>query len=154
MIKPPLAVVSEVRTKTVFALEHQVRRLDGNLGWTFSRRFRSSMRAARSLNGSAASDITERKQTEENLAIFSGCRGHRQDGMWIGRAHVYNPDARLVGKRPEDALGEVLTYHTSDFVTKLDEVIRPTFAGTDTAGELKLVSRDAAISTSATSFPC
>jgi PAS domain S-box-containing protein len=57
-----------VRTKSMFELEHRVRRTDGTLGWTYSR-------AVPLLNSSgeikewfgAASDVTARKEAEENF---------------------------------------------------------------------------------------
>ena len=62
------AIRDAVRRKGVFELEHRVRRVDGSLGWTLSR-------AVPLLDESgeitewfgAASDVTERKQTEERL---------------------------------------------------------------------------------------
>jgi PAS domain S-box-containing protein len=159
-----LAVVNEaIRTKTVFALEHQVRRLDGSLGWTFSRAVPLLDESGEIVEWfGAASDITERKQTEENLAIFRRFAEAAGQGFGMsdldGRITYMNPVmARLVGeKRPEDALGKQFsTYHTSDFVTKLDEVIRPALRRDGYwQGELKLVSRDgAAISTLHNIFP-
>jgi signal transduction histidine kinase len=60
------AVREAVRTKSMFQLEHRVRRADGTLGWTYSR-------AVPLLNGDgeivewfgAASDMTARKEAEE-----------------------------------------------------------------------------------------
>ena len=64
-----LAVIQEaIRTRSVFELEHRVRRVDGSLGWTFSRAV-----PLMDANGQitewfgAASDITERKRAEEKL---------------------------------------------------------------------------------------
>ncbi len=57
-----------VRTKSVFELEHRVRRTDGTLGWTNSRAV-----PLLDLNGEilewfgAASDVTVRKEAEENF---------------------------------------------------------------------------------------
>lgn len=62
------AVDQAVRTATVFELEHRVRRVDGTVGWTFSRAI-----PIRNTDGDimewfgAASDITERKKNEEDL---------------------------------------------------------------------------------------
>jgi PAS domain S-box-containing protein len=63
------SVINEsIRTKSIFALEHRVRRADGRIGWTFSRAV-----PILDSNGEivewfgAASDITERKQAEETL---------------------------------------------------------------------------------------
>ncbi|HET8701535.1 MAG TPA: GAF domain-containing protein, partial [Nitrococcus sp.] len=61
-----MAVINEaVRTKSLFELEHRVRRVDGTLGWTLSRAI-----PLLDANGGitewfgAASDITERKRAE------------------------------------------------------------------------------------------
>ena len=57
-----------VRTKSIFELEHRVLRVDGSLGWTFSRAI-----PLLDANGEieewfgAASDVTQRKQAEEAL---------------------------------------------------------------------------------------
>ena len=63
------AVVDEaMRNKSIFELEHRVLRVDGSLGWTFSRAI-----PIRNAEGEviewfgAASDITERKRAEEAL---------------------------------------------------------------------------------------
>ena len=64
-----MAVINEaIRTKSIYELEHRVRRADGSLGWTFSRAV-----PILDANGEisewfgAASDITERKHAEEAL---------------------------------------------------------------------------------------
>ena len=57
-----------VRTKSMFELEHRVRRTDGTLGWTYSRAV-----PLLNVNGEilewfgAASDVTDRKEAEENF---------------------------------------------------------------------------------------
>ena len=57
-----------VRTKSMFKLEHRVRRTDGTLGWTYSRAV-----PLFNVNGEilewfgAASDVTARKEAEENF---------------------------------------------------------------------------------------
>jgi signal transduction histidine kinase len=62
------AIDEAIRTKSIFEMEHRVIRVDGTVGWTFSR-------AIPMLNAEgeifewfgAASDVTERKQLEESL---------------------------------------------------------------------------------------
>jgi signal transduction histidine kinase/CheY-like chemotaxis protein len=57
-----------IRAKALFQLEHRVRRLDGSVGWTYSRAV--PMLDARGVIQEwigAASDITERKLAEEKL---------------------------------------------------------------------------------------
>jgi signal transduction histidine kinase/DNA-binding response OmpR family regulator len=64
-----MAVVQEaVRTKTVFQLEHRVRRLDGSWGWAFSRAVPLLDAKGNILEWlGAAIDITARKEAEEEL---------------------------------------------------------------------------------------
>jgi PAS domain S-box-containing protein len=62
------AIDEAIRTKSTFELEHRVRRVDGSLGWMFSRAI-----PIQNVEGQvvewfgAASDITERKRIEEQL---------------------------------------------------------------------------------------
>jgi len=62
------AIHEAIRTKSIFELEHRVRRADGSLGWTVSRAV-----PMMDANGEivqwfgTANDITERKQAEEKL---------------------------------------------------------------------------------------
>ena len=57
-----------IQTKSVFQLEHRVRRMDGTVGWTYSRAI-----PIKDASGNvtewfgAASDVTERKATEQAL---------------------------------------------------------------------------------------
>jgi len=57
------AINEAIRTKSIFELEHRVLRVDGSLGWTFSR-----ATPLQDANGEivewfgAASDVTERKR--------------------------------------------------------------------------------------------
>ncbi|WP_371766110.1 ATP-binding protein [Massilia sp.] len=62
------AIAAAIRTKSTFELEHRVLRLDGSVGWTYSRAV--PMLDARGEIEEwigAASDITERKLAEEKL---------------------------------------------------------------------------------------
>jgi signal transduction histidine kinase len=64
------AIREAIRTKSIFDLEHRVRRQDGNVGWTHSRAI-----PLLASNGEivewfgSASDITALKRTEESLRI-------------------------------------------------------------------------------------
>jgi PAS domain S-box-containing protein len=83
-----LAVINKaIRTKSVFELEHRVRRTDGTLGWTFSRAVPTldATGAIREWLGTAT-DVTARKEAEEGrrrteerlrLALASG-----RIGVW------------------------------------------------------------------------
>jgi PAS domain S-box-containing protein len=67
-----------VRTKSVFELEHRVRRVDGSFGWTFSR-------AVPLLDAKGelaewfgmASDVTERRQAEQHREMLMAELDHR-----------------------------------------------------------------------------
>jgi PAS domain S-box-containing protein len=66
-----MTVISEaIRTKKIFELEHRVLRVDGTLGWTFSRAVPQL-----DANGEivewfgSASDVTERKRAEDELRL-------------------------------------------------------------------------------------
>ena len=62
-----MEVVKEaIRTKTMFELEHRVRRVDGTLGWTFSRAVPMLDAQGEIVEWfGAASDVTDRKLAEE-----------------------------------------------------------------------------------------
>ncbi len=64
-----MAIINEaIRTKSIFELEHRVRRVDGTLGWTFSRAIPLLDAKGDIVEWfGAASDVSERKQTEEAL---------------------------------------------------------------------------------------
>jgi PAS domain S-box-containing protein len=63
------AIIQEaIRTKSIFEMEHRVRRADGSLGWTFSRAVPLMDAGGEIVEWfGAASDVTERKQAEEAL---------------------------------------------------------------------------------------
>ena len=57
-----------IRTQTVFQLEHRVRRVDGTVGWTYSRAIPLTDTSGNVTEWfGAASDVTERKATEQAL---------------------------------------------------------------------------------------
>jgi light-regulated signal transduction histidine kinase (bacteriophytochrome) len=66
------AIDKAVQTKSIFELEHRVLRVDGTLGWTFSRAI-----SLQDANGEivewfgAASDVTERKRAEEKTRLLN-----------------------------------------------------------------------------------
>ena len=62
------AIAAAIHAKTTFQLEHRVRRLDGSVGWTYSRAV-PMLDACGEIEEwiGAASDITERKLAEEKL---------------------------------------------------------------------------------------
>ena len=59
-------ITAAVQAKTIFELEHRVRRADGTVGWTFSRAVPLLDEKGEILEWfGAASDVTERKNTEQ-----------------------------------------------------------------------------------------
>jgi PAS domain S-box-containing protein len=72
------AVSEAIRNKSIFELEHRILRVDGSLGWTFSRAV-----PLLDTNGEiaewfgAASNITERKQAEESIRMANDQLGLR-----------------------------------------------------------------------------
>ncbi|MGE5841271.1 MAG: PAS domain S-box protein, partial [Deltaproteobacteria bacterium] len=82
------AIDEAIRTKSIFALEHRVRRVDGSWGWTFSRAI-----PLLDANGKivewfgAATDISARKQMEMQLKEaaekYSALFDATSDGVWI-----------------------------------------------------------------------
>jgi signal transduction histidine kinase len=64
-----LSVIHEaIRTKSVFQLEHRVRRVDGTLGWTFSRAIPIIDTSGQVVEWfGTATDVTARKQIEQAL---------------------------------------------------------------------------------------
>jgi PAS domain S-box-containing protein len=62
------AIDESIRTRSTFELEHRVLRVDGSLGWTFSRAIPIQNAAGEIVEWfGAAIDITERKRVEEQL---------------------------------------------------------------------------------------
>jgi PAS domain S-box-containing protein len=116
------AIDKAIRAKSVFELEHRVLRVDGTLGWTFSRAV-----PLQDANGEivewlgAASDITERKRNEEALRqserLYRAIGESIDYGVWMcapdGR-NTYASDSflKLVGMTQEQCSdfgwGEVL----------------------------------------------
>ena len=72
-----MARISEaIRTKSVFEMEHRVRRIDGSLGWTLSRAVPLLGQDGEIVEWiGTASDITERKAAEEESAMKAAAGG-------------------------------------------------------------------------------
>ncbi len=65
------AIEKAIETKSVFELEHRVIRLDGTIGWTFSRAVPILSETGGIIEWlGTASDITERKRAEEELQNY------------------------------------------------------------------------------------
>ncbi|MBL6457236.1 PAS domain-containing protein [Belnapia sp. T6] len=117
------AIEEAVRTKGIFALEHRVRRLDGSLGWTFSRAAPMLDEAGRITEWfGTASDITERKRAEEALRQSQAEAG-RQRRLYEAiltntpdLAYIFDLDQRFIyanegllrmwGRSWEEAIGK------------------------------------------------
>jgi signal transduction histidine kinase len=87
------AIAEAIRARSVFELEHRVRRVDGSQGWTLSRAvpmFRDDGEIDEWIG--AASDITERKMAEEKLRELD----RRKDEFLAMLAHeLRNPLAPI-----------------------------------------------------------
>ncbi|MHB0999239.1 MAG: SpoIIE family protein phosphatase [Armatimonadota bacterium] len=71
------AIREVVRTGSVFELEHRVLRADGTLGWTFSRAVPVRNAAGKIVEWfGSASDITERKEAEQELRATYDSESH------------------------------------------------------------------------------
>ncbi|MFC3069841.1 HWE histidine kinase domain-containing protein [Phenylobacterium soli] len=72
------AVQAAVENRSVFQLEHRVRRADGTVGWTFSRAVPVFDARGEIVEWfGAATDITHRKTTEEHLRLMVNELNHR-----------------------------------------------------------------------------
>ncbi len=121
------AVINEaIRTKSVFELEHRVRRVDGTPGWTFSRAI-----PMLDANGQivewfgTASDIIERKQAEEALRESEARERARaveleaiMDAVPVPTFISRDPECReMIGSR---ASYELLRVHPGSNLSKAD----------------------------------
>ncbi|RIA47625.1 CheR family methyltransferase [Dichotomicrobium thermohalophilum] len=75
------AIRDAIRTKSVFELEHRVRRSDGTVGWTFSRAVPIVRDGEISEWFGAASDETDRKMLEEQQQLLIRELNHRVRNM-------------------------------------------------------------------------
>jgi PAS domain S-box-containing protein len=124
------AIQNAIRDKTTFELEHRVLRVDGTLGWTFSR--------AIPILGpdgeigewlGAASDITARKQAETGLRDAD----RRKDEFLATLSHeLRNPLAplrtglqlmRLQGDRPNPAVHDIMERQLNQLVRLVDDLL-------------------------------
>jgi PAS domain S-box-containing protein len=134
------AIDKAIRTKSTFELEHRILRVDGTLGWTFSRAI-----PLQDANGDivewlgAASDITQRKQAEEALnkqrQLLEVTLQSIGDAVLAtdagGRITFLNPvAAQLTGWAEEQALGQ----QARDVLRTIDELTRA--SGEDIVGRV------------------
>ena len=124
------AIQSAIRSKATFQLEHRVRRVDGTLGWTFSRAIPvldADGEVAEWLG--AASDITARKDAES--ALLEADR--RKDEFLATLSHeLRNPLAplrnglqlmRLQGDRPNPRVHEIMERQLNHLVRLVDDLL-------------------------------
>jgi PAS domain S-box-containing protein len=127
------AIAEAIRTKSVFEMEHRVRRVDGSLGWTLSRAV-----PILDANGEivewfgAASDATRRKEAEEALRRSETKlreADHRKDEFLAMLAHeLRNPLAPLrnmleVMKRA-DGDGDLVRQARDTMERQLEQMVR------------------------------
>jgi signal transduction histidine kinase/ActR/RegA family two-component response regulator len=132
------AIATAIRDKSLFALEHRVRRVDGSIGWTLSRAV-PVLGAGGEIQEwiGAASDITERKTNEEKLRESD----RRKDEFLAMLAHeLRNPLAPigaaaelLQRARPDEAMvrrtSQIIgrqVHHMTELVEDLLDVSRVT----------------------------
>lgn len=112
-----LAAIDEaIRTKSVFQLEHRVIRVDGSLGWTFSRAIPVLDDKGQIVEWfGAASDVTLRKAAEEKLAsqrrFYHAILSTTPDLAYVfdlNHRFVYANDSllKMWGKTWEEAIGK------------------------------------------------
>jgi signal transduction histidine kinase len=117
-----MAVINEaIRTRSIFELEHRVRRVDGTIGWTFSRAI-----PLQDANGEivewfgAATDITEQKQAREELEV----RVEQRTAELQAANRELNDFATIVShdlKTPLRGVATLAKWLQSDYAAKLDE---------------------------------
>ena len=106
------AIGEAIRNKSVFELEHRVKRSDGTLGWIFSRAVPLRDAKGEILEWiGAAKDITVRKQAEEAMQRLEAAIEQAAEVIVItdpeGNIEYVNPAfERLTGYSREQALGQ------------------------------------------------
>ena len=84
------AITEAIRTKSISSLEHQIMREDGSLGWIFSRAVPLLDARGEIIEWcGAASDITERKESEQKLRTQ------------LARLHLLSQTTRAIGERQD-----------------------------------------------------
>lgn len=143
------AIDEVVRTGTVFELEHRVKRVDGTLGWTFSRAVPVRNAAGEIVEWfGAASDITERKQAEEALqkahdelelrvrertaqleAINRKLEQRNkelEDFAFISSHHVQEPLRKIMtfSDRLRARFGDMLNQEAEDYIDRMHKAVK------------------------------
>jgi two-component system CheB/CheR fusion protein len=128
------AVEEAIRTKTVFELEHRVRRADGSLGWMLSRAVPIVDDTGKIIEWfGAASDITERRSAAEQNATLLAELQHRVRNVlalvisMVGRtggSNVREYRDRLIGRLASLARTQVLLTRSAGTGVDLEELLR------------------------------
>jgi PAS domain S-box-containing protein len=89
------AINEAIRTKSMFELEHQVLRVDGTYGWTFSRAVPLLSDDGEIIEWfGTATDVTERKQSQENIRVYAERARFVMDSM-PQKIFTAKPDGKL-----------------------------------------------------------
>ncbi len=141
------AISETIAGKTLFELEHRVLRPDGSIGWTFSRAV-----PILDENGEvtawfgAASDITVRKQAEEERRLLASIVEYSRDFIGISDTHgnpIYGNRAamELVGLQDLEQMrrSKIIDYFIPEQRPFVEEVVLPAvFKGGRWSGELTM----------------
>ena len=114
------AIAGAIARKGVFELEHRVRRADGSIGWTFSRAVPLLGRGGEVLEWfGIASDITDRKRSEEKLRALNE---HLEARVQEEVAARQEAQQRLARAQQMEALGQLAGGIAHDFNNVLQAV--------------------------------
>ena len=114
------AIAGAIARKGVFELEHRVRRADGSIGWTFSRAVPLLGRGGEILEWfGIASDITDRKRSEEKLRALNE---HLEARVQEEVAARQEAQQRLARAQQMEALGQLAGGIAHDFDNVLQAV--------------------------------
>ena len=101
------AIKEAVRTKGIFELEHRVRRLDGSLGWTFSRAIPLLDEHGEIVEWlGTASDVTERRRAQEQQQLLVRELSHRVKNLFAIAGGMVALSARSA-KTPQEMANAV-----------------------------------------------
>jgi PAS domain S-box-containing protein len=130
------AIQDAIRTRSMFALEHRVRRVDGTIGWTLSRAIPLlDERGEITEWFGAATDLTERRTSQENQARLAAIVDTADDAIISkdlnGIIRTWNHGAeRMFGYTAAEAVGRsILMLIPPDLQYEEDEILARLKAG-------------------------